>query len=88
MKLTNETVKNIKLGDVVKFTYPNGDINIGVVYGLPTDGCFGVLCNKVAQAHFGLGRDYFNGTVEFEVLKEHEPVALFGLVYDFVSNHQ
>ena len=88
MKLTNETVQNINLGDVVKFTYPNGSTNTGVVYGIPSEGDWGILCNRINKEYFGIGEITFDGTIEFEILEEHEPVAIFGMKYDFVSNHQ
>ena len=36
----------------------------------------------------GNGTSMFNGEIDFEILEVHEPVAIFGMVYDFVSNHK
>jgi hypothetical protein len=88
MKLTNENANIIKVGDVVRFTYPNKTSNTGVVYGIPADGDWGILCNRKDGTSFGHGTSMFTGEIDFEVLEEHEPVAIFGMVYDFVSNHQ
>jgi len=88
MKLTKETANLIKVGKVVKFTYPNGNTNTGVVYGIPDDGSWGILCNKEDGTSFGHGFSVFTGDIEFEILTEHAPVDIFGMEYDFVSNHQ
>ena len=88
MKLTNETANIIKVGDVVKFTYPNKASRIGVVYGTPAEGDYGILCNGEDRTWFGLGTLMFNGEIDFEILEKHNPVAIFGMKYDFVSNHQ
>ena len=86
MKLTKETLDQIKIGNVVKFIYPNSKTTTGVVYEIPANGCWGILCNRTDKSYFGIG--IFDGTIEFEVLEEHEPVDLFGVRYDFVCNHQ
>lgn len=88
MKLTEENAKLIKVGNVVKFTYPDKSTNIGVVYGTPAEGDWGILCNRSNKTTFGHGTSMFTGEIEFEILQEHEPVALYGFRYDFVSNHQ
>ena len=88
MKLTKENSNLIKVGDVVKFTYPNKTSNTGVVYGIPAEGNWGILCNRENGGRFGHGVAMFTGEIDFEILKEHEPVAIFGMQYDFVSNHQ
>jgi len=88
MKLTSENAKIIKLGDVVKFTYSNNDTNTGVVYGIPSEGDWGILCNRKDGSSFGHGPALFDGEIEFEILEDHDPVGFFGMRYDFVSNHQ
>lgn len=86
MKLTEETARNIKVGDVVKFELSN-ETKIGVVNGTPADGSWGILCNGLGKSTFGIGKTMFDGKIRFEIMDEHEPVRLYGLVYDFVSNH-
>ena len=88
MKLNKENSNLIKVGNVVKFTYPNQSTKTGVVYGIPAEGNWGILCNGPNATTFGVGVEMFTGELEFEVLEEHEPVAIFGMQYDFVSNHQ
>ena len=84
MKLTKENAKMIKVGDVVKFTYPNRKDNIGVVYGTPDEGDWGILCNRKDGTSFGHGTSMFTGEIDFEILKDHDPVTFNGMVYNFV----
>lgn len=88
MKLTDENSNLINVGDVVKFTYPNNTSKTGVVYGIPAEGDWGILCNRADGTSFEHGTSMFTGDIDFEILEEHDPVAIFGMVYDFVSNHQ
>ena len=84
MKLTKENASLIKVGDVVKFTYHDGTSRTGVVYATPADGSWGVICTDTDGNSFGHDA---SGDINFEILEEHDPVAKFGLRYDFVSNH-
>lgn len=89
MKLTPETAATINLGDVVNFFWIDDDgkkhDNIGVVYGNDE---LGIKCNREGHSYFGYGPAMFNGSLSFELLHDHAPVAIFGAYYDFVSNHQ
>lgn len=84
MKLTKETAKLIKPGDVVKITYRNGSSDTGVVYGNDT---LGLKMNKEGHMFFGFGPTVIEqGFLNFEFVKDHAPVKLYGMEYDFVSN--
>lgn len=89
MKLTIENATMIKLGDVVKFSWldTNNEAvsRTGVVYG---NDDHGIKCNCEDDSNFGFGRPLFDGHIDFEVLSDHAPVAVYGMVYDFVSKHQ
>lgn len=85
MDLTLENAPLIKLGDVVKFTFPGGHTRSGVVYGNDTTG---IKCNCEDGSYFGFGVTLYGRGIKFEFLDEHPPVALYGMEYDFVSNHE
>ena len=69
MKLTKENVSKIKVGDMVKFTYPDKTTREGRVYGTPADGSWGILCSTSDDGHFGLGLSLFTGEIEFEIIQ-------------------
>ena len=77
MKLTDENSNLINVGDVVKFTYPNNTSKTGVVYGIPAEGDWGILCNRADGTSFWHGTSMFTGEIDFEILEEHDPVAIF-----------
>lgn len=90
MKLTPETVAMINLGDVVRFFRTDADETkcdtVGVVYGNDE---LGIKCNGENHSTFGYGPLMFNGSLSFEILLDHAPIAMYGVMgYDFVSNHQ
>lgn len=85
MKLTKENAKIIKVGEVVKFTYPNKTSNTGVVYGHPSQGDWGILYRTRDGSCFGHGTSMFTGEIDFEILQEHDPVVFNGLEYEFVK---
>ncbi len=88
MKLTNETVKGIKVGDVVRFSWLDAvGITLsltGVVYSNDEKG---IKCNREKFAPFTFDSKSFNGTIEFTVLEEHPPVAKFNGTFDYVCKH-
>lgn len=88
MKLTLENAKIIKVGDVIRFTFPDLHTDMGVVYGHPANGDWGILCNRKDGSHFGYGKAVLNGKIDFEILEDHDPVVLVGMVYEFVGTHQ
>ena len=89
MKLTLENAAKIALGDVVKFTWTTTEgekqTDVGVVYG---NDALGIKCNCEDSHRFGYGHAMFTGDIDFEILTDHAPVALYGMEYDFVSKHQ
>ncbi len=89
MKLTNETVKNIELGNVVKFTWDDEIAGItlsmtGVVYANNESG---LKCKRERFGSFAFRPQMFDGKINFEILTEHPPVAIFSGEFDYVSNH-
>lgn len=89
MKLTNETVKNIELGNVVKFTWDDEIAGItlsmtGVVYANNESG---LKCKRERFGSFAFRPQMFDGKINFEILTEHPPVAIFNGEFDYVNNH-
>lgn len=84
--LNNETIKGIEEGQVLEVTYPSGRKEIGVVYG---NDVLGIKFNKMDNSKFGFGPIMIKeGSIEYEVLEEHEPVAKYGMEFDFVHKHE
>ena len=89
MKLTNESVKTIKLGDVIKFSWDDGVSGItfsmtGVVY---VNDESGIKCKREKYGPFAFRHQMFDGQIEFTVLTEHPPVAIFKGEFDYVNKH-
>ena len=89
MKLTKETVKNIELGNVVKFTWDDEIAGItlsmtGVVYAINESG---LKCKRERFGSFAFRPQMFDGKINFEILTEHPPVAIFSEEFDYVNNH-
>ena len=89
MKLTNETAKNIKLGDVVKFSWDDEVVGItlsmtGVVYANDESG---IKCKRERFGPFAFTPKMFEANIDFEVLTEHPPVAIFSGEFDYVNKY-
>ena len=88
-KLTTESVTEIGLGDVVCLCWKNAEDKevtcTGVVYG---NDMFGLRLNCKDHSKYAVGRLLVDGSIQYEILEDHEPVAKYGLEYDFVANHQ
>ena len=89
MKLTNETVKNIELGNVVKFTWDDEIAGItlsmtGVVYANNESG---LKCKRERFGSFAFHPQMFDEKINFEILTEHPPVAIFKGEFDYVNKH-
>lgn len=84
---------DIKEGAVVKFKFPDGHTQIGVVYKhKPLEFVGAVLhCMEEGSTNFIITAHQVHAkTISFSILKKHSPVAQFGenKIWDFVSNHQ
>ena len=88
-QLTFENAHTLKNGDVVMFTYNINNapptIKIGVVYDRDS---VGIKCHREDGSYFVVGRGLYDSHVDFEVLEDYAPVAIYGAnEYYFVSNH-
>ncbi len=90
MKLTNESIKTIKLGDVINLSltdYKNRtDLCVtGVVFA---NDHFGLKLNLESSSSIILGEKLATcGSMDCEILKEHPPVSKFNGEYDYVNKH-
>lgn len=89
VKLTAKTIKSIKLGDVVKFYWDYARYkdcyDVGVIY---VNNGREIKANCENGNHFEFNTQWLDGSIEFEILEEHAPVAIYGTKYDFVSNRK
>lgn len=87
-QLTFEAAHSIKNGDVVMFTYNIDNspsiTEIGVVYDRDS---VGIKCHREDASYFVVGRGLYDSHVEFEVLEDYAPVAIYNGEYYFVNNH-
>lgn len=90
MKLTNESIKTIKLGDVVNLSLTDHkdrtDLCVtGVVF---VNDHSGLKLNLESSSTISLGIKLATcGSMDCEILKEHPPVAEFNGEYDYVYKH-
>lgn len=87
MKLTNESAKTIKLGNVIKFSWDDEIAGItlsmtGVVYANDESG---IRCKRERFGSFVFRPQMFDGKIDFEILTEHPPVAIFNGEFDYVN---
>ena len=92
-KLNSLSYQVLKLGDVITIKYPDGRINIGVVYGIDLNDPMGTIirCNTQKYGFFSIKKaEIEKGDIQFSIMKMHAPIAQFGdlKIYDFVSNHK
>ncbi len=84
---------DIEEGSVIKFKFPDGHTQIGVVYKhVPLEFLGPVLhCNEEGSNGFIITAHQVKAkNISFSILKKHSPIAQFGenKTWDFVSNHQ
>lgn len=88
-KPTTESATQIELGDVIRLSWKDANDKevtcVGVVYG---NDSFGLRMNCEDYSRYACGRLMVDGQLMFEILEDHEPVAKYGMEYDFVSHHK